>query len=246
MQRKQEMFSFKLMPFKLDLLFRATLLQSFSSTARNPGCKSSPWKITWLKPHFLLRKARQNLLFDGWCSEDSLTLDHVRMIHFASRFTPNQEVDLCGHATLASAHALYETGRVTRGTRIKFTTLRRGDLFAQTSGDEMIELDFPSTAPVATTLSPEEKNNLLMGLALENDVEILWLGRSPFDLVVELSVQAFVGLKALNFLALENLGGRGVIVTCLGRKHLDTPPLPSSSLIDDARFSFLCRFFAPT
>ncbi len=57
-------------------------------------------------------------------------------------FTPTVEVEICGHATLASAHILWETGRVSRGEAIEFYTLS-GVLTAAMQGD-MIELDFPS------------------------------------------------------------------------------------------------------
>jgi PhzF family phenazine biosynthesis protein len=57
-------------------------------------------------------------------------------------FTPTVEVDLCGHATLASAHVLWTEGYVDRGTAIRFTT-RGGTLAATRRGDD-VELDFPA------------------------------------------------------------------------------------------------------
>ena len=66
--------------------------------------------------------------------------------HFDLRwFTPKVEVDLCGHATLASAHVLWQQGQAT-GDEIRFST-RSGILKAMRHGDD-IELDFP--------LKPEE------------------------------------------------------------------------------------------
>src|SRR6186713_970327 len=60
-------------------------------------------------------------------------------------FTPTVEVDLCGHATLASAHLLFEEDRVDSGTNIGFHT-RSGVLYA-TGHAGRVELDFPSYAP---------------------------------------------------------------------------------------------------
>ena len=57
-------------------------------------------------------------------------------------FSPTVEVDLCGHATLASAHVLWQDGRVGKGDPVRFHT-RSGVLGAQPDGD-WIELDFPA------------------------------------------------------------------------------------------------------
>jgi predicted PhzF superfamily epimerase YddE/YHI9 len=63
--------------------------------------------------------------------------------HFALRwFTPSVEVDLCGHATLASAHALWESGAVPTGRDIEFH-MRSGRLVCSKSS-EFIEMDFPA------------------------------------------------------------------------------------------------------
>ena len=61
-------------------------------------------------------------------------------------FTPTVEVDLCGHATLASAHALWSEGRVPVDATIRFDT-RSGELRARRVGDQ-IELDFPANVAV--------------------------------------------------------------------------------------------------
>jgi PhzF family phenazine biosynthesis protein len=62
-------------------------------------------------------------------------------------FTPSVEVPLCGHATLASAHALWRDGHEPEGSEIRFHTAS-GVLLARRAGD-LVELDFPATAPVA-------------------------------------------------------------------------------------------------
>ena len=65
-------------------------------------------------------------------------------------FTPTVEVDLCGHATLAAAHVLWEAGRLARSETARFAT-RSGELTARGQG-RWIELDFPATPAEATEI----------------------------------------------------------------------------------------------
>jgi predicted PhzF superfamily epimerase YddE/YHI9 len=69
-------------------------------------------------------------------------------------FSPTVEVDLCGHATLASAHVLWEEGRVPAATPIRFHT-RSGVLGAEPDGD-WIELDFPAAPSEDPTVEVRE------------------------------------------------------------------------------------------
>ena len=90
-------------------------------------------------------------------------------------FTPEVEVDLCGHATLASAHVLWESGEIGRDEKAVFHT-RSGVLTASRKG-EWIELDFPAT-PAEAVDAPVE---LLIALG----VEPTFVGKSIFDYLVE-------------------------------------------------------------
>ena len=67
-------------------------------------------------------------------------------------FTPSVEIDLCGHATLASAHVLWEEGYLAAGEQARFHT-RSGLLLADRSGD-WIELDFPAKTEQAVEPPP--------------------------------------------------------------------------------------------
>ena len=79
---------------------------------------------------------------------------HPRADGFGLRwFTPQAEVELCGHATLSAAHILWESGMVAPGVKIRFNTL--SGWLSATKQDDMIELDFPS-APVVTGDISEE------------------------------------------------------------------------------------------
>ncbi len=89
-------------------------------------------------------------------------------------FTPTTEIDLCGHATLASAHVLWREAEVPAGTEIRFAT-RSGVLTARDQDGE-IQLDFP-----ATPTTPAE---VPAGLQEALGVPLCQVGRSRFDYLV--------------------------------------------------------------
>ncbi len=135
-------------------------------------------------------------------------------------FTPAMEVDLCGHATVASAHVLWEDSHLPQGVQARFHT-RSGLLTADRAG-EWIELDFPAKA--------EEPAEAPAGLREALGVVPKYVGRNQFDYLVELDSEAALrGLKP-NFTQLGTLPVRGVIVT---------------SRSDSPQFDFVSRFFAP-
>jgi PhzF family phenazine biosynthesis protein len=135
-------------------------------------------------------------------------------------FTPAVEVDLCGHATLASAHVLWEDGHLLADEQARFHT-RSGLLLADRRG-EWIELDFP-----AKVASPAEAPpNLLPALG----VEARFVARNQFDYLVEVESEETLRGMTPDFPALRKVPVRGVIVTAR----------PAS-----AEFDFVSRFFAP-
>jgi PhzF family phenazine biosynthesis protein len=121
-------------------------------------------------------------------------------------FTPVAEVALCGHATLASAHALWESGRESGGAPIAFATLS-GTLTASRDGG-WIAMDFPATPP--------EPADAPAGLAEALGLPARWTGRSPFDWLVELASPGEVARVRPDMAALAEIEGRGVIVTAAG------------------------------
>lgn len=139
-------------------------------------------------------------------------------------FTPTVEVDLCGHATLAAAHALWSEGRVAEDAEIRFQT-RSGVLTAARNGD-LTELDFPATRPAPADLDEAQIRNLgdLLGVVPRE------VGRSAFDLLVDVESESDVRAARPDFRRLAELDCRGVIVT---------------SASEDGRFDFVSRFFAP-
>jgi len=134
-------------------------------------------------------------------------------------FTPAVEVDLCGHATLATAHILFENGLAKPGTTIRFDT-RSGLLTAIQKGDE-IELDFPAK-PALATAPP-------VGLIEALGVTPRFIGRNQFDYLVEVDSEAELRAAKPNFQQLAAVECRGVILTAVGTTGPD----------------FVSRFFAP-
>jgi predicted PhzF superfamily epimerase YddE/YHI9 len=129
-------------------------------------------------------------------------------------FTPGGEVDLCGHATLAGAHYLWETGALAANEQARFHT-RSGLLTADRliTGDiSWIELDFPAE-PVAPAAIPE-------GLTAMLGAEPVFVGRNRMDYLVELKDESTVrslrpDLKQIAALSATE-DARGIIVTAAG------------------------------
>ncbi|OJW15603.1 MAG: oxidoreductase [Planctomycetales bacterium 71-10] len=139
-------------------------------------------------------------------------------------FTPAVEVDLCGHATLATAHVLWEEGRLAPDSPAEFET--RSGLLTARRLDDWIELDFP-TKPIERPVSdPAELAVFSEALG----VPILSAGRSRFDALVELADEQTVRDLVPDFGRIKAIPARGVIATA-----------PSS----DPAFDFVSRFFAP-
>jgi len=137
-------------------------------------------------------------------------------------FTPAAEVDLCGHATLASAHFLWEEGHLAREEAARFHT--RSGLLTATRAAEWISLDFPATPPGPCT-PPPRLLEALGGLGPETPVL-----RSRFDYFVVLEEPAALLALRPDVRLLREVKTRGVIVT--------TPS-------DRPAADFLSRFFAP-
>ncbi len=139
-------------------------------------------------------------------------------------FTPAAEVELCGHATLATAHALWESGRASAGDPIVFAT-RSGDLTCRRGGGR-IEMTFPAL--------PWEPGDAPPGLlpALGVDEDAVTVLRSTFDRVVVVADDATVRALDPDLRAIAAIDMRGVIVT-------------ARAASDAAGVDFVSRYFAP-
>jgi len=135
-------------------------------------------------------------------------------------FTPAVEVDLCGHATLASAHILWESGELAAGQKALFHT-RSGILSAIKQGD-WIEMDFPA--------EPEKAADAPAELVEALGVKFVYTGRNRFDYLIEVDGEETVRALNPDMTRLKKVDMRGVIVTSRSRS---------------ADYDFVSRFFAP-
>jgi PhzF family phenazine biosynthesis protein len=136
-------------------------------------------------------------------------------------FTPLVEVDLCGHATLAAAHALWEMGAADTARPLEFHT-RSGVLTAY-HADDGVALDFPAEPASPVTAPP----GLLLALGVGTAAAV---ARNRFDYLVELATETEVRALRPDMERLAQVETRGVVVTA-----------PS----DDDTYDFVSRWFGP-
>jgi len=136
-------------------------------------------------------------------------------------FSPTVEVDLCGHATLAAAHVLWEDGLVAESDPIRFST-RGGVLVAKREGERIL-LDFPAIPVTPVPVSD--------ALAEAIDSPIVAVGENAMDLLVEMEDTVHLRSLRPDFQKLRGLSARGIIVTARD--------------IADPVIDFVSRFFCP-
>jgi predicted PhzF superfamily epimerase YddE/YHI9 len=134
-------------------------------------------------------------------------------------FTPKVEVDLCGHATLASAHVLWTEGH-SDVPEVRFQT--RSGVLRASRGNGGIELDFPALAN--TLVDPPDGLDAALGATA------VATARNVHDVLAELSDAAAVRSLTPDFAAIAAIDARAVVVTA-----------PS----DDDRYDFVSRCFGP-
>ena len=135
-------------------------------------------------------------------------------------FTPKTEVRLCGHATLASAKVLFETGRAAKDKIIRFTTL--SSILTARWQDGKIELDFPRMAPEPAAINPQVESAL--------GIKLLTCVHSGNYFLYEVENADVVRQAQPDFIALAASPTPEVIITARN---------------DDPNFDFISRFFAP-
>ncbi len=174
----------------------------------------------------LLEEARDETWMQAVANENNLSETAFLMTEndgYRLRwFTPKNEVKLCGHATLASAHILYKEKLLPLNRQARFFTLS-GLLTAQyCENTGLIELDFPATS----VISCKPPSGLVEALGVKPS----FVGRSDDDYLIEVASENEVQAVSPDFGRLAQVSCRGVIVTAL-----------SSS----KEYDFVSRFFAP-
>jgi predicted PhzF superfamily epimerase YddE/YHI9 len=137
-------------------------------------------------------------------------------------FTPAAEVDLCGHATLASAHVLWSEGVLPKDAIAQFYT--RSGVLTAVQQQGWIQLDFPRLA-VEDAIAPPELPKSLRGMT------VAYVGRSGPNFLIEVASEDLVRALRPDMGLLRLLPVQGVIVT--SRAHADT------------NYDFVSRYFAP-
>ena len=135
-------------------------------------------------------------------------------------FTPTVEVDLCGHATLAGAHILWEQGFVNKDSEIRFDT--KSGILNIYEENGLYVMDFPREDAVETGCPGELKDGL--------GFDPIFTGKNRFDFIAEAKTEEMVRSLAPDIQQLEKLDSRGVIVTAAA---------------DSNEYDFVSRFFAP-
>ncbi len=171
-----------------------------------------PQETSWMQ-HVA---AEMNLSETAFVSHIDLNRYHLRW------FTPTREVKLCGHATLASAHMLWESQRHAYTEPLIFETLS-GALHVH-HADDAIHMEFPPDPPAPISRTPSA---LLKALGHPH---VLYAGQSKEDYILELDSEEAVKAVSPDFLLLKEVESRGIIITSRSSsKHID----------------FVSRFFAP-
>jgi predicted PhzF superfamily epimerase YddE/YHI9 len=176
----------------------------------------NPAGVVILKDRWPDEKLMQNIAFENNLAETAFVLfkeDQWRI----RWFTPAVEVELCGHATLASAHVLFSHEGYD-GHEICFKS-PSGDLFVRRTG-EMLTLNFP-TDIIAELHITEDMVKCFHLRPLQ-----AWKGKTDLMLVFDNEKQ--IRDLVPSFEAIMNLNGRGIIATAAGEQ-----------------VDFVSRFFAP-
>lgn len=162
------------------------------------------------------RRVMQQVAAEINLSETAFTWKLSGACHAIRYFTPTVEIALCGHATLAAAKVLWETGKVARDVGVIFRTGEGQELRCDLEGDR-IRMVFPRDE--LDELAGEERTRLMESLSLlERDLEAIYKGRLNSDYLVVVSHDVFNELdQHLRMQKIQDVnetyGARGVIVT---------------------------------
>lgn len=145
-------------------------------------------------------------------------------------FTPTDEVDLCGHATLATAHVLWTEGHLSTDAVALFQT-KGGPLQAKRAEGGWITLDFPLETAIALTPTEEGAGDTIRAMSdAFGGAQFKWVGRNRMDYLVEVNSDAEVMALEPDMVRLKRIDTRGFIVTAKS---------------SEPGVDFVSRFFCP-
>ena len=167
--------------------------------------------------NWLPDEVMQSIAFENNLSETAFFIKKNKNF-FIRWFTPKVEIDLCGHATLATAHVLFSEMNI-KDNQIEFYT-KKGETLNVVRSKGILNMNFPSHEPNVVNQNLEEISNAL-GLC-----PTFFLYRN-YGLAVFKNEEEIIKI-APNYNVLENLSYNGIIVTAPGQN-----------------FDFVSRFFGP-
>lgn len=170
-----------------------------------------------LLEHWLDDEIMQKIAFENNLAETAFVVKN-QYIYEIRWFTPEVEVDLCGHATLASAHVLFKHENCMQ-EEIIFESIRSGTLKVKRD-EEYLTLDFPTDSIEQV----DSRVEIIDGIGFR-PLET-WKGKTDYLAILK-KEEDLLNLK-LDFNKMSKLNARGVIVSAPGN-HVD----------------FVSRFFAP-
>lgn len=135
------------------------------------------------------------------------------------------EVALCGHATLAAAHVLYQAGHLSPDQPARFHT-QSGLLTATRRSDGAVEMDFPLEPAVQVPTVPEQVRNGI-------PVDLAWVGRNRLDYIIEVANESTVRSLVPKLSILAEVETRGFVVTAAAEDPLR------------CGYEYVLRFFGP-
>ncbi|MXW21942.1 MAG: PhzF family phenazine biosynthesis protein [Candidatus Dadabacteria bacterium] len=164
-------------------------------------------------------RAKQKIASEVNLSETAFLLEKDGVFELRW-FTPETEVDLCGHATLASAHIIFTLGIIPATEDAVFST-KSGVLTARRKND-LVEMDFPSEDPWEVGMPKD----LLIAISSAP----LYVGRNRFDYIALYENEETIRNAVPELNHVKKLDSRGLIIT---------------SISSSDRYDFVSRFFAP-
>ena len=182
-------------------------------------------------------------------TDDSLPV--TLSLSLFDRFTPKKEIDICGHATLAATHVIFNHIPGNTNKEITFQSNFGGTIMAGMTKYGNLQLSLQSDEPKEVVLTSIELERVAKMLDI-NVADIIFTGRSSHDMVVEVTRSSFARIVAtVDYAAIASLGGRGLVVTCLGKGRVVgkddyfCTSCGGHRFMDDASFDYLLRGFFP-
>lgn len=206
----------------------------------NPAC------VVLLQAEFPEAQWMQHVANEMQLSETAFLVPREEENEFDLRwFTPTDEVDLCGHATLASSHVLWDVHKRDQSKPLTFHT-RSGALIATRDSSGWIELDFPTMPAVPVPRESSDWDGVLLAFPNLEAADVLYIGRNRVggpgggDLLLEVTPSAFAALQ-FDLSAIEKY----VVCRVLSITTAGCPVTPPPGRAE-SDYDFTSRSFAPS